>query len=156
MILGDPQKGIQGDVIEGIVALPEKLFYGTGIPGCVLILNRNKPAERKNKIIFIYAAKDFEEGKNRNKLRQQDIDKITSAFKSYNDIDRYCHVAELDELEENEFNLNVPRYVDVSDPEEEIDIQSVIDHIRRLDEERTVIKNDVNTFLKELGFRTIT
>ena len=61
---------IKEDVIEGIVALPPKLFYGTGIPGCVLILNRNKPENRKNKIIFIYAAKDYEEGKVRNKLRE--------------------------------------------------------------------------------------
>ena len=60
---------IKEDIIEGIVALPPKLFYGTGIPGCILILNRNKPDKRKKKIIFIYAARDYEEGKVRNKLR---------------------------------------------------------------------------------------
>src|SRR5207245_1576042 len=100
------------DVIEGIVALPEKLFYGTSIPGCVLILNRNKPGNRKNKIIFIYAAKDYQEGKVRNKLRDSDLEKIVSAFKHYKDIDSYCHIADIEELKENEFNLNVPRYVD--------------------------------------------
>jgi type I restriction enzyme M protein len=61
------------DIVEGIVALPQKLFYGTGIPGCVLILNRNKPQNRKNKIIFIYAARDYEERKVRNKLRNSDV-----------------------------------------------------------------------------------
>ena len=123
---------IKEDIIEGIVALPPKLFYGTGIPGCVLILNRNKPVNRKNKIIFIYAARDYEEGKVRNKLRELDIEKIASAFKSYKDIGRYCHIAEFDELKENEFNLNVPRYVDISEAEEEIDIQATIDELKNL------------------------
>jgi type I restriction enzyme M protein len=153
MILGDPQKGLQGDVIDGIVALPEKLFYGTGIPGCVLLLNRNKPAERKNKIIFIYGAKEYEEGKNRNKLRQQDIDKITRAFGDYKDIDRYCHVAELDEIKENEYNLNVPRYVDISEPDGEIDVQSVIEETTRLHEEQTKLTGQVLGELKNLGYR---
>src|SRR5581483_622882 len=131
----DLQKGLQGDVIEGVVSLPEKLFYGTGIPGCVLLLNRNKPVERRNKIIFIYAAKEYEEGKNRNKLRPQDIDKISKAYRNYKDIDRYCHIADLEELEENEFNLNVPRYVDISEPEEEIDIQRTIRELKRIRQE---------------------
>ncbi len=98
---------IDEDIIEGIVALPPKLFYGTGIPGCVLILNKNKPAKRKNKIILIYAARDYEEGKVRNKLTEEDIKKIVSAFKKYEEIKKYCHIAEIDELTENEFNLNV-------------------------------------------------
>jgi type I restriction enzyme M protein len=87
---GDEEKIREGmikeDVIEGIVSLPPKLFYGTGIPGCVLILNRNKPVDRKNRIVFIYAAKDYEEGKVRNKLRDSDIEKIVSAFRNYKDV----------------------------------------------------------------------
>ncbi|MEM3064471.1 MAG: type I restriction-modification system subunit M [Candidatus Nitrosotenuis sp.] len=144
---------IKDDVIEGVIALPEKLFFGTPIPACVLVLNRNKPQKRKNKIIFIYAAKEYLEGKNRNKLRDEDISKIVSAFKEYNDIDRYCHVADLDELEENEFNLNVPRYVDISEPEEEIDIQSTIDELKKLEKEREQIELKVKRDLKELGMR---
>jgi type I restriction enzyme M protein len=66
---------ISEDIIEGVIALPPKLFYGTGIPGCVLILNGNKPANRRKKIIFVYAARDYEEGKVRNKLRESDIKK---------------------------------------------------------------------------------
>src|SRR5215210_2279236 len=94
---------IKEDIIEGIIALPPKLFYGTGITGCVLILNRNKPDSRRKKVIFIYAARDYEEGTVRNKLRESDIQKIVSAFKDHKDIDRYCHIAELDEIKENEF-----------------------------------------------------
>jgi type I restriction enzyme M protein len=144
---------IKEDIIEGIVALPPKLFYGTGIPGCVLILNRNKPQNRKNKIIFIYAAKDYEEGKVRNKLRDYDVQKIASSFKDYKDIDRYCHIAEFNELKENEFNLNVPRYVDISEPENEIDIQATIDELKKLEEEKQKIEDQVNADLRVLGFR---
>ena len=144
---------IKEDVIEGIVALPPKLFYGTGIPGCVLILNRNKPKDRKNKIIFIYAAKYYEEEAVRNKLRDSDTQKIVSAFKDYKDIDRYCHIAELNELEENEFNLNVPRYIDISEAEEEVDIQDAIDELKKLDREKQEIEIQFNANLKDLGYK---
>jgi type I restriction enzyme M protein len=143
---------IKEDVIEGIVALPPKLFYGTGIPGCVLILNKNKSVDRKNKIIFIYAAKDYEEGKVRNKLRDLDLENIVSAFRNYRDIDRYCHIANSEELED-EFNLNVPRYVDISEPEEEIDIQTTIDDLKKLEKEKQELEIHVNANLKELGFK---
>ena len=144
---------IAEDVIEAVIALPEKIFYGTGIPGCVLVLNKKKPAARKNKILFVYGAKDYQQGKVRNKLREEDIEKIVSAFKKYKDIDKYCHVAELDELEENEYNLNVPRYVDISEPEEEIDIQATINELKKLEGEREKIEVKVKTDLKELGFK---
>ena len=144
---------IKEDIIEGIIALPPKLFYGTGIPGCVLILNKKKPEKRKNKIIFIYAAKDFEEGKVRNILREEDIKKIDSAFTKYEDIEGYCHIADFDELKENEFNLNVPRYVDISETEEEIDIQKTIDELKKLEKEKQEIEIQVNKNLKELGFK---
>jgi type I restriction enzyme M protein len=154
---GDEEKIREGmikeDVIEGIVALPPKLFYGSGIPGCVLILNRNKPDDRKNKIIFIYAAKDYEEGKVRNKLRNLDIEKIVSSFKRYEDVDKYCHIAEFEELKENEFNLNVPGYVDISEPEEEIDIQATIDQLKKLEKEKQELEIQVDANLKELGFK---
>jgi type I restriction enzyme M protein len=143
---------IKEDIIEGVIALPPKVFFGTGIPACVLILNKDKPKERKNKVIFIHAAKDYQEGKVRNLLREQDIEKITKAFKKYKDVEKYCHIADLEELKENEFNLNVPRYVDISYNDEEIDIQKTIDDLSKLEQERldlaTLIKHD----LKELGF----
>jgi type I restriction enzyme M protein len=144
---------IKEDIIEGIIALPPKLFYGTGIPGCVLILNRNKPENRKNKIILIYAARDYEEGKVRNKLRDSDIGKIVSAFKSFSDTDKYCHIGDFNEIQENEFNLNVPRYINISETEEEIDIQAVIDQLKKLGEERQETEVKVSTIMKNLGFK---
>jgi len=144
---------ITENIIEGVIALPPKLFYGTGIPGCVLILNRNKPENRRKKIIFINAARDYEEGKVRNKLRESDIQKIESAFKEYKDIDGYCHIAGSDEIKENEFNLNVPRYVDISKQEEEIDIQKTIDDLNRIEGERIHLEQEVKNELIELGFK---
>jgi type I restriction enzyme M protein len=144
---------IKEDIIEGIISLPPKLFYGTGIPGCVLILNKKKPENRKNEIILIYAARDYEEGKVRNKLRDSDIEKIVSAFKNYKDVDKYCHIANSDELQEHGFNLNVPRYIDTSETEEEIDIQDTIDELKKLEGERQDAEMQLNKNLRELGFQ---
>jgi type I restriction enzyme M protein len=112
-----------------------------------------RPDNRKKKIIFVYAAKDYEEGPVRNKLRDSDTQKIVSAFKNYKDIDRYCHVSELNELQENDFNLNVPRYVDISESEEEINIQATIDDLAKLEKEREEVQLQVNSHLKGLGFK---
>ena len=143
---------IAEDAIEAIIALPQKIFFGTGIPTCVLILNKNKSKSRKNKIIFIYGAKDYQEGKNRNILRDEDISKIVKAFEDLRNVGRYCHVADLKDLTENEYNLNVPRYVDISEPEEEIDIQTVINELNKLDKERNDLELKTKHDLKELGF----
>ncbi len=153
MIVGSTENNLQGDVIEGIIALPQKMFWGTSIPACILVLNKNKPAKRKNKIIFIYGAKDFEEGKNRNKLRKEDITKIVSAFDKFEDIDKYCHIADIAELEENEFNLNVPRYVDISEPEEPIDIQEAYDDLKDTYSEQDRLKKLVESDLEKLNIK---
>ncbi len=151
MILGDEKKNIQGDMIEGIIAFPDKLFYGTSIPGCVFILNKNKPKERKNKIIFIHAARKdhFEDLPARNKLRIKDIDEIASAFRKYENEYGFCHVADLEEIIENEFSLNVPRYVDVSEPEEIIDVSKTLEKINKIEEDLEIEKKKVN---KDLNF----
>jgi|APSaa5957512535_1039671.scaffolds.fasta_scaffold29506_2 type I restriction enzyme M protein len=153
MILGNKKEGIIGDVIEAIIALPQKMFWGTGIPACIMILNKNKPAKRKNKILFIYGAKDFEENKNKNNLRDIDIKKIVTAFENFEDVEKYCHVADIAELEENEFNLNVPRYVDISEPEEPIDIQEAYDELKKSKSEQGKLEKLVEADLKELNIK---
>lgn len=144
---------VENDKIEAVIALPSNLFFGTGIPACVLVLNNAKPEKRKDQILFIYAAKDFLDLKKRDILRVQDIKKIISAYEKFDDIDKYCHVAKKDEIIENEYNLNIPRYVDISEPEEEIDIQATIDELKKLDKEREEIESTVKADLKELGFK---
>lgn len=155
MILGDEKQGLQGDVIEGIIELPDALFYGTPIPGCVYLLNKNKPKERKNKIIFIYAARKghFADLPARNKLREQDIEELVSAFNNYKDEYGFSHVADLEEIEENEFSLNIPRYVDTLEPDEEIIISEVVEEIKMRRDEREAANEQVKHDLEELGIK---
>ena len=144
---------ITHDLVEAVIALPSNLFYGTSIPACILILNKDKPSKRKGKVLFVYAAKDFEDGKTRNKLRDSDIKKIISTVNAYKDVDKYCHVADLAEIEENEFNLNVPRYVDISEDEEQIDIQEAYNELKKVYAEQDKLKKLVEADLKELKIK---
>ena len=154
MIVGDKEKGIKGDIIEAIIALPKAIFYGTPIPGCILILNKNKSKERRGKILFYYAAHkdDYLQQPKRNILRDEDINRIESAIQSFKDIDKRCHIAELDEIRENEFNLNVSRYVDISEEEEVVDIQKTINEINdfQIDTDKAYEKMKKN--LRDLDF----
>ncbi|HWA32310.1 MAG TPA: type I restriction-modification system subunit M [Candidatus Paceibacterota bacterium] len=143
---------IKNDLIEAIIALPAKLFYGTGIPAAIVIFNKNKPEAHKNKILIIDAEQDFEEGKNQNRLRNKDIEKIVSAFEGYRDIEKYARVVELKELEENEFNLNVRRYVENGDDEEVVDVKTVWSEVKEIEKEREVIDKKVEGYLKELKY----
>lgn len=117
---------LPGDRIEAVVGLPSALFYNTGIPACVLILNKQKPNNLKNKVIFIDASNEFAEGKNQNILRPEDIDRIhdthSAAFINNVEKDKYSRVVELKEIADNDYNLNIARYIDTSEPEDVIDI----------------------------------
>ena len=144
---------INEDIIEGVIALPEKLFFGTGIPACILVLNRNKPTKRKKKIIFIYGTKDYLEGKNRNKLRDSDILKIIKVFTNFTNIDRYSHVANIAELKRNKFNLNVPRYVDISDLEEVIDIQNAYNELKKSYKKQEGFRKQIEANLRKLNVK---
>jgi len=143
---------IKNDLIEAIISLPAKLFYGTGIPAAIVILNKNKPKEHQNKILIIDAEKEYEEGKNQNRLRKKDIEKIVSAFESYKDIEKYARVVDIKELEENEFNLNVRRYVDNSEEEEIVDVKKVWSEVKEIEKEREVVDKKVDGYLKELKY----
>ena len=122
------RRGIVHDakILEAVIGLPQNLFYGTGIPACVLVINRNRK-DNKEKILFINADKEFKEGKNQNSLRPEDIEKISYAFKNKLEIPKYSRLVDLKEIEEEDFNLNIRRYVDNS-PEPEP--QSVKAHLQ--------------------------
>ena len=143
---------IKNDLIDAVIGLPAKLFYGTGIPAAILILNKNKPEHKKNKILIIDGEKDYLEGKNQNTLRQKDIDKIVKAYDDYRDIDKYCRAVDLKEIKENEFNLNVRRYIDSAEAEEIIDIKKVLVELNNLEEEREKIDKKVKNYIKELKY----
>ncbi len=117
---------LDDDLLEAVIGLPSGLFYGTGIPACLLIINKNKPAERQGKVLFINSELEYEEGKNQNKLRPQDIEKIVATFDDYEEIKRYSRVVELSEIQENDYNLNIRRYADTSPPPEIFDVRAIL------------------------------
>jgi type I restriction enzyme M protein len=143
---------IQNDLIEAVIAMPAKLFYGVGISVALLIFNKNKPESHKNKILIIDAEKEYEEGKKQNRLRKKDIHKIVTAFENYQDIDKFARIVDIKELEENEFNLNVRRYVENSEDEEIIDVKSVWAEVKTLEKQRDSIDSKVEEYLKELKY----
>ncbi len=111
---------VKDDIIQAIIGLPSKLFYNTGIPACVVVINKRKPEHLKNKILFINADRDYGEGRNQNYLRPEDIEKIVTVFDNTLEIPKYSRPVKIKEIEENDFNLNIRRYVDNS-PEPEIE-----------------------------------
>jgi type I restriction enzyme M protein len=117
---------LEDDLLEAVIGLPSALFYGTGIPACLLIINKHKPADRKGKVLFINGELEFEEGKNQNRLRAQDIEKIVATFEAYEEVKRYSKVVPLDEIKENDYNLNIRRYADTSPPPEIFDVRAIL------------------------------
>lgn len=138
------------NVLDAVIGLPANLFFGTGIPVCVLVLKRERNGNRDN-ILFIDASKEYEAGKNQNILRESDIDKIVETYEKRVDVDKYAHVAIMDEIKENGFNLNIPRYVDTFEPEPEIDLNEVAAEIRKLQAEIKGIDGELKPYFDELG-----
>ncbi|MGC9602921.1 MAG: type I restriction-modification system subunit M [Minisyncoccia bacterium] len=143
---------LKNDLIEAVIALPPKLFYGTGIPAAILIFNRNKSEDHKNKVFIIDAEKDFSEGKNQNSLRVQDIQKIVRAYENYTDIEGYARVVGLKEIEENEYSLGARRYIENDDKEETIDVSAVRKELLAIQKERADIDKKVEGFLSDLKY----
>jgi type I restriction enzyme M protein len=144
-----------GDLIEAVVALPSALFYNTGIPACVLILNKQKPAALKGKVIIIDASRDYLEGKAQNVLRPEDIACIVAAhrtaFDHQTEIVSYCRVVALDEIRKNDGNLNIARYIDNGKTEEAVDVAGTLVQLASLAEEEAQIDERLNGYLVELG-----
>ena len=139
---------IEENLLDAVIGLPENLFYGTGIPATVLIFKKNR---KKKDILFIDASNDYEKGKNQNKLRLEDIEKIEDIYNKYKTVEKYSYVATIDEIRENEFNLNIPRYVDTFEEEEPVDMDAVKENIEKIEEELKDVKAQMNKYLKELG-----
>lgn len=138
--------------LDAVIGLPANIFYGTSIPTCILVFKKCR--ENPEDILFIDASSDFEKNKNQNKLREEDIDKIITTYRERKTIEKYSHLAPMTEIQENEYNLNIPRYVDTFEEEELIDIKAVSDELAKLDGE--IRKNDevIADFCQQLGIST--
>lgn len=146
---------IRDDLVEAVIGLASNIFYGASIPAALLVINKAKPAGRKGKILFIDAGEDYVKNGNKNKLRDEDIARIVETFDAFGDVERYASVADLETVRKNDCNLNISRYVDTSEPEEEIDISAVIADIREIKEKAAVTEAKLNGYLRELGFDEI-
>ncbi len=132
-----------------VIGLPEKLFYGTGIPAAILVFRKNK---KDTNVLFIDASRDYRDGKNQNFLRDEDLEKILTTAKARESVDKYAYLASFNEIKENDFNLNIPRYVDTFEEEEEIDLEAVLQERKTLKAELEKLEAEMEGFLKELGY----
>lgn len=149
------QAMIEDDVFEAVIGFPQNLFYGASIPAAVIILNKHKPAEKKGKVIFIEASQGFVKDGNKNKLRTEDIERIVKAYEAFKDEEKFAKVATFSDIRNNEYNLNITRYVDTSEDPEDISIEEVIGRIYERERELIDSKEKINSFLQQLGFERL-
>jgi type I restriction enzyme M protein len=145
---------IEQNYLAGVVGLPANLFYGAGIPAALMIFDKGRTPGAKEDVFFIDASREFAQGTNQNRLRKEDMDKIVETFHSRTVIEKYSHLVSFDEIEENDFNLNIPRYVDTFEPEPEIDMEEVQKDIERINGELAAVEEKMDGYLKELGFKS--
>ncbi len=142
------QKLIDENLLDAVIGLPANLFFGTGIPACILVFKKNR---QNSDILFIDASNEFEKGKNQNNLNDAQITKIIFTYNNRQEVEKYAHLATVEEVKSNEYNLNIPRYVDTFEEEEQIDLEATKTNIARLELELLEIKTKMNKFLSELG-----
>lgn len=135
--------------IDAIIGLPSNIFYGTSIPTCVLVMKKCRKED--DNILFIDASKEFEKIKTQNKLRKDHIEKIIETYRTRAEIEKYSHCATIQEIKDNDYNLNIPRYVDTFEEEEDIDIHAVMQEIKDLEAKRTDLDKEIEVYLRELG-----
>jgi len=143
---------IKENLLDAVIGLPANLFYGTGIPAALMIFDKSRKQNGKGKVLFIDGSRGYEQGTNQNILREKDIKKIVDTYRNKSRIDKYSYLARYQEIEENEFNLNIPRYVDTFEEEEEIDIVDVQKEINEIEAELAKTRTKMKAYLKELGF----
>lgn len=160
------QQLIDENLLDAVIGLPEKLFYGTGIPAAILIFRKDDVHGRTNaagagsagaarsddSVMFIDASREFKAGKNQNLLTEDNISKVVETYRAGKDVEKYAYVASLDEIKENDYNLNIPRYVDTFEEEEEIDLMAVRAEREQLKSQLTDLETEMNKYLKELGY----
>lgn len=142
------QKLIEENLLETVIGLPANLFFGTGIPAAILIFHKGK---KTTDVLFIDASREFADEKKQTRLRAEDIEKIVATAKKFKSVPKYAHRAKRTEIEENEFNLNIPRYVDTSEAEEEVDISVLQFEIDDLENQLAKIRKEMKSYLAELG-----
>lgn len=135
--------------LDAVIGLPANLFFGTSIPTSILVFKKCR--EDSDNVLFIDASQSFEKGKNQNLLTDENVDKIVTTYRNRETIDKFSYVASLDEIKGNDYNLNIPRYVDTFEEEEPIDLDLVQRRISDIDKEIANVESEINDYLKKLG-----
>jgi type I restriction enzyme M protein len=146
---------IEENLLDAVIGLPGNLFPTTSIPVAILVFDRARERggarEDCQDVLFIDASRDYQSGKNQNALLDEHMAKVLATFRARQPVDKYAHVASLQEIADNDFNLNIPRYVDTFEEEEEIDVAAVEREIERLEGELVEVRQRMKQLLKELG-----
>lgn len=138
--------------LDAVIGLPANIFYGTSIPTCILVFKKCR--EDSEHVLFIDASNEFEKAKNQNYLTDENIHKIIDTFKNRTEVEKYSHLAPLAEIKENDYNLNIPRYVDTFEEEEPIDLNAVSNELKALEDEMQKTNATIAAFCDELGIAT--
>jgi len=139
---------IEDNLLDAIIGLPANLFFGTGIPATILLFKKGRMT---TDILFIDASREFDKDKNQNSLSEEHIAKILQTYQERKEIEKYAHVATLEEIQENDYSLNIPRYVDTFEEEEPVDIEATKEKIASIEGELVAVKKQMQGYLKELG-----
>ena len=143
------EKLINENLLDAVIGLPEKLFYGTGIPAAILIFKKQKSDDS---VLFIDASREFKSGKNQNNLSEENIAKIIASYRARESVDKYAYLATLQEIKDNDYNLNIPRYVDTFEEEAEIDLVAVRAEREQLKTQLAELEVQMAKYLEELGY----
>jgi type I restriction enzyme M protein len=138
--------------LDAVIGLPANIFYGTSIPTCILVLKKERV--HKDSILFIDSSQHFEKVKTQNYLREEDINKIIDTYKNRTAEDKYSHVAQLTEVAENDYNLNIPRYVDTFEEEEPVDLATVSSALKAIDTDLATTDATIADYCMQLGIDT--
>ena len=133
--------------LDAVIGLPANIFYGTSIPTCIMVF---KKCRETDEVLFIDASKNFEKGKNENYLRPSDVDKIVETFQNRTEEDKFSHLAHLDEIAENDYNLNIPRYVDTFEKEPDVDLTAVTANLKQIEQDMVEVDETIKAFCAEL------
>ena len=145
---------MEADLFEAVIGLAPNLFFGASIPVAICVLNKAKPIERRGKVLFVDAAQEgyYRPAKAQNFIDQEHIDTIVNAYNAFADIERFAHVADMDEISSNDFNLNISRYVDTTEPIEVMSVEKALAQLREAERRRDEAAARMDALLAELGF----
>jgi type I restriction enzyme M protein len=145
------KKVIEADLLEAVIGLPEKIFFGVGIPGVILIFSKPKPDERRRKVLFVDASREYQAGTRKNRLRDEDIAKIVETYRQFTEVNGYSKVVTLEEIASHDYNLNLARYLPTAGDEEAIDWTELQGELEGVRNERSSLEEALQKVFEVLG-----